>query len=243
MIKKETFYLVLFFVTIFYTQMIFSQTSQDSIKNSLNKGSWSLQFQISQNFTLSSFQGSNFSAKKHFSPRSAIRFGIGLSGYSRDQELTINRDNDNSLHHEDQLDDKLIEVDLNCYYLYYPHPQRRINMYFGGGPLIGFMNFNDKLNTQEVYQDTLNRDVSTDEDFQSISVGVVGLIGVEWFLNQQISIHAEYGSSISYVKEEREETRITNAFENDKETRVTKSEGYRINWRSNSVKFGVSVYF
>src|SRR4030042_4236489 len=167
MIKKETFYLVLLFVIIFYSQMLFSQTSQDSLKNSLKKGSWSLQFQISQNFTLSSFQGSNLSAKKHFSSRSAIRFGIGLSGYSANEEQTINQENDNSLHKEYKLDNKLIGVDLNCYFLYYPHPQRRINMYFGGGPLFSFINHDDKVYTQEVYQDTLNRDIRTDEDFQS----------------------------------------------------------------------------
>src|SRR4030042_1580885 len=167
MIKKLSLYLVFLLLIVDNPQVLFSQTSQDSIQNFLKKGSWSLQFQISQNFTLGTFQGSNLSAKRHLSSSSAIRFGVGLSGYTTDREQGINQDNYNRLSNETQLDNRLIEVDLNCYYLYYPHPQRRINMYFGGGPLFSFINHDDKVYTQEVYQDTLNRDIRTDEDFQS----------------------------------------------------------------------------
>jgi len=242
MIKKQLFHLVLLIVLILNSQFLSAQNSQDSIKNSLKKGSWSLQFRISSNFTLSTFDGSNLSAKKHLTSNSAIRFGIGLSGYTTDREGTTDLENRSNIFSEEQSDYESLLINLSCYYLYYPHPQRKINMYCGVGPLISFANFDDKINRQDLSQDTSSIETFTEENYQYYGVGVLGLIGVEWFLNQQISIHAEYGSSLLYGREEKEETRVSSV-ETYEEKYTKKSEENRITFRSNSVQFGVSVYF
>ena len=242
MIKKQLFHLVLLIVLILNSQFLSAQNSQDSIKNSLKKGSWSLQFRISSNFTLSTFDGSNLSAKKHLTSNSAIRFGIGLSGYTTDREGTTDLENRSNIFSEEQSDYESLLINLSCYYLYYPHPQRKINMYCGVGPLISFANFDDKINRQDLSQDTSSIETFTEENYQYYGVGVLGLIGVEWFLNQQISIHAEYGSSLLYGREEKEETRVSSV-ETYKEKYAKKSEENRITFRSNSVQFGDSVYF
>ncbi|NWF91144.1 MAG: hypothetical protein HXY50_16990 [Ignavibacteriaceae bacterium] len=242
MIKKQLFPLVLLIVFILNSQFLSAQDSQDSIKNSLKKGSWSLQFRISPNFTLSTFDGSNLSAKKHLTSNSAIRFGIGLSGYTTDREGTTYLENRSNIFSEEQSDYESLLINLSCYYLYYPHPQQKINMYCGVGPLISFANFNDKINRQDLSQDTSSIEKFSEEKYQYYGVGVLGLIGIEWFLNQQISIHAEYGSSLLYGREEKEET-LVSSVETYKEKYTKKSEENRITFRSNSIQFGVSVYF
>jgi hypothetical protein len=66
---------------VFFSQMNSPGVAQNQEANhSLERSTWSLQFQISNNFTLSSFQGSVISAKYHFSKQRAFRFGSAISG-------------------------------------------------------------------------------------------------------------------------------------------------------------------
>ena len=88
-------YLSIFFLLIFIISFDFAQTKEEAVKtNSLEKGSWSLQFQISENFTLQSFQGSMISTKYHFTEKSALRTGLSISGRSSDIEDNIEQDSD-----------------------------------------------------------------------------------------------------------------------------------------------------
>ena len=71
----------------FFNAPAFAADNTDSEKqNSLVAGSWSLQFRITDNFQLSSFQGATISAKRHFSEGRAIRFGMSLNGSVTDKE-------------------------------------------------------------------------------------------------------------------------------------------------------------
>lgn len=78
---------ILVFCTGFGT--VYAQTDElpkIDTKNSLLKGAWALQFQINNNFSVSSFQGSTLSAKRHFSNKKAMRFGVSLSGSISEQD-------------------------------------------------------------------------------------------------------------------------------------------------------------
>ena len=77
--------------------------------------SWALEFQINENFSLSSFQGSTISAKYHFSPKRAMRFGISLSGSIQDQELDRMR-----MGLQENNQDKLSLVVMSQYLFYSP---------------------------------------------------------------------------------------------------------------------------
>src|SRR5512135_73197 len=63
-----------FFIVFAHSQ------AQSPDSASLHEGMWALQFGITGLFTLTSLQGSTFSAKYHFSDRSAIRGGITING-------------------------------------------------------------------------------------------------------------------------------------------------------------------
>lgn len=55
----------LFFVSIFSSLQVFAQSSESK---PILEGSKAIQFQINNNFTLSSFQGTAFSYKYHVQP-------------------------------------------------------------------------------------------------------------------------------------------------------------------------------
>ena len=243
MMKNNISFLIPLILTSFGFQVLFSQETKDSTSNSLEEGSWSLQFQISNNFTLSSFQGSNFSAKKHLSPNSALRFGIGLSIYSGNREDEINEYSFQNITKELEDEIKSTFVNINCYYIYYPSPRKPLNVYFGGGPLFSLTHNEDNSKSDEVEQDTILYKLDRKTEAQGWGIGAAGLIGVEWFLTKQISIHSEYGSSILYLKEERTSTEIweSSLYDPNREERKTKTD--QIRFRSDNVKFGISVYF
>ena len=73
---------------IILSSACYSQKSgQDTLQNSLYKGSWSLLFEIGGNFTLRNFTGLMIAAKTHFSPKFAIRAGFNISQSVNNQVL------------------------------------------------------------------------------------------------------------------------------------------------------------
>src|SRR3989442_1328560 len=60
-------------------------TTEDRSVGSLRGGDRALQFQIVENFTLRSFDGLMISLERHWSPRSALRFGVDLGVGIADQ--------------------------------------------------------------------------------------------------------------------------------------------------------------
>ncbi|PSQ98468.1 MAG: hypothetical protein BRD48_07090 [Bacteroidetes bacterium QS_9_68_14] len=63
-------------------QAQYATTKDEEDEPHLEAGAGTLQFQVMQNFALGSFQGSALSAKRHFSPRSALRAGLADGGFS-----------------------------------------------------------------------------------------------------------------------------------------------------------------
>ena len=243
MIKKSTFITLGLVILLLSSQEIFPQTKSDSIRNSLEKGSWSLQFQISDNFTLTTFQGSNISAKKHISDKSTLRFGLGLTAIVADRHYESEEINSYNRSSEDGVEDTFTQININCYYLYYADPRKKINLYFGAGPIFGYSNYDQTDMGNDVQQDTIFIETKNTRKTDGYSIGMHGLIGVEWFARKEISIHSEYGSSFSYRKDKSESILVRNSSQYGEEERSTKSEAGTYEFRSNGVVFGISVYF
>ena len=86
--SKISFLIVSFFINSTFISISSSQNV--SYLDSLD-GKFALQFRITDNFSLSNFQGTILSGKYHFSKRDAIRLGISLSLSSSDSETELNR--------------------------------------------------------------------------------------------------------------------------------------------------------
>ena len=73
--KHKKYHLIYFFSLFFILLIVATTNAQSSYLDSLD-GKYALQFQISENFTLSDFQGTTLSGKYQTGKRTAIRLGV-----------------------------------------------------------------------------------------------------------------------------------------------------------------------
>jgi hypothetical protein len=191
----------------------------------LSNGRWALQFQVGNDFTLSSFQGSTISAKRQLSDRSAYRVGLQLAIDldARDEEVT-RTDYENDTSERDAYNQA---IGLNMQYLRYNESTSPIKLFYGGGPFVVFQNSKTTSSEDDFTRETTSK---------VLGAGLNGLIGVEWFVGENISLHAEYGLELGYKWiNQRQEKSTTYDFSND----VT---SHSLDLRGEGVLFGVTAY-
>jgi hypothetical protein len=122
--------------------------------------------------------------------------------------------------------------------LFYPHPKKNPGIYLGVGPFVSYQINTNDTDYKTYYADTLYSSDNSTRDSDEFSVGITGLIGVEIFINDFFSLHAEYVSSVYY----RYRMYKTNSHQMPRTIkRIQKSDGFYFS--GNSVLFGLSVYF
>lgn len=179
--------------------------------------SWALQFQITENFTLSSFQGALISAKRQYDAHRALRVGVSLgvnsSRQASEDEATEaeQKDNGQSLRFEAQ-------------WIRYPVAEGTARVYWGAGPTARFSRQARNWPIDDREQNHL-----------SIGGGAIGVLGAEWFVHSQVSLMAEYRAGVTY-----DWTR-TKRVEDGSETDNNRTSHIRLGGRG--VLAGVSVYF
>jgi len=228
--------LLIFTLFVMLGFVFFVQTPHAK-ENSLKKGKWALQFQIDNNFHLSSFQGSTLSLKKHTSDTRALRLGLSVQFEYNDGQLDRPLYGPGNSPGNREFINHSYKLDLQK--LYYVNSSAAVNLFFGIGPTASYNYSKDE-------RDTRNDDNSF-VDYWSYkssgySAGVAGIIGVEWFASKDISLLAEYETSILYRGSARETTRNTvQSSYQFKQYDYQSSDGILIS--SAAVKFGLSVYF
>lgn len=183
--------------------------------NPLDKNNWALQFGILSDLRLGAFESGDISFKQRLSPRSALRYGISIyyyySGTNYERHDYWN--------------------DISVIYQRYVNPDATAKFYWGVGPYLHF-EYEYHLYSRE---DRYNENIG-----EGWGVGLNGIGGVEWFVTDVISLHAEYRINAIYewdgYRNERKEP--------DSEVRVATSEleSFRF-YNSRGVLFGLSVYF
>lgn len=214
---------VIVMLTLFSTN-IFSQEIEEEKYSPKEK--FALQFQISDNFTLSSFQGSTFSGKYHFENEDAVRIGFSVYGFSGENR-TVNVFEPEATTVTNALN--TFSFGIRCDYLFYYRSFSNSFIYFGGGPFYSTRN-------QEINESVLHDLDTKISDIDSQKYGAHIVFGVEWFPTKFIGISAEYGYEFYREKTERKiqyEVADGSIF-GEEESR---------NAAANSVLFGLSVYF
>ncbi len=207
-----------------------AQPSSDAF---LTEHSKAIQFQVSNNFTLSSFQGSTLSYKQHLTPYFAVRAGLGVSfnnsttdqvdnGYSNDSLVSFSKTG---------FDRSGVTLQLNTQAIWYTESSSEILFFYGTGPLVSYAR---SRQSQESVTST------SDQTSTQWSAGLSVLAGVEWFASKSISLHAEYGISGSYSSTKYESTSNVPTTRSRGSADAT-TTGWSIS--SNSVRLGLSIYF
>jgi len=199
--------------SILVPNLIAQQTAQ-------HEGKYALQFQIGQNFNLTSFQGATISGKYNFSEQDAVRLGVTINTNSQDNNYLYNNStwNQTASNSSSTTDNNYM---LSAQYLRNNYYDGSIVFYYGGGPNISYA-FN--LNTTFAYGSG-TRSADTKWIY-----GLTGLAGVEWYFIKNMSLSAEYGITFNYYDEV-----ISGG---GQENRIKGTQ-----YVPNSVKFGLSVYF
>ncbi len=199
-------------ILIISFSIVFSARAQDSVseRNSLRAGAWAMQFGISSNFKLASFQGSTFSVKYQLSERHALRAGITINGNTNNGSSSTTRyiaDSLASLSPADNSSDAA-NVSFVVQYLWYRNPSGPVHIYFGLGPSISYTSSHSSSSSSDLrtdyYYDTVynyfqySAQVANKSNSKQWGIGLTGAMGVEWFASQWLSICAEYSEGIQY---------------------------------------------
>ncbi len=231
------------FVTaaLFFT-FISAQEKPDST-HSLKAGSWALQFGISNNFTLSNFNGSTFSGKYHLTDQSAIRLSITANGQNGEVEnIESARNKNNKVEGSYPIDN--YNVSIKPVYIFYPSNSNNFNFYFGAGPLFNLSSYKSGNSYAGFNADTLYSKNNSRNKRDGFEIGFTGLAGVEYFVTSYFSIHAEYSASLTYQIQKQEYAEETIYMYEKNNPRVYYSNNKSKLWKfyPGSVLFGLSVY-
>ncbi len=189
---------------------------------------WSLQFGIERDFQLGEFDGMQISIRKHCSAQKAWRLGASFN--------CLIANGDIERHSYDEVNMDILESDfrgfeavLSLIHEWHPLRSKSIRAIIGCGPELGL-----ETSNYEIDQPGRLRA----EDIQAYHAGLRGVFGAEWFVAKQISLIGEYALSIVYSHES---TVNTNEYTTRSTELVTKKNSFEL--ATNSVNFGVSVYF
>jgi len=216
--------LSILFLILISISSTYSQSSSDL--DSL-EGKFALQFQISEDFTLTNFQGTTFSGKYHFGSRDAVRVGLSVNLNNSDAE-TNQTFLDTTLTVSSDANQNIFGMTVRTQYIHYIPGMYNIMFFFGGGPFVGFNNGTNEVNYSN-YDPTYRK-----QTFDDFFAGMDLLVGVEWMFTKNLSLSAEYGIRFSYNSE-------TRKLEDDDS--IIESTIKRYNIDNGDVNFGISVYF
>jgi hypothetical protein len=231
----KKYHFVFWRALLFAVLLISTINPQSSYLDSLD-GKFALQFQISENFTLSDFQGSTISGKYHPGKRSALRLGIEL--FSNDwnydsEENSIDTSNVNFWTKGNE-DGNYIGITINFQYLAYLVSMEDIGFYFGSGPTFSY----GKWEKEDGYSYSIPNDFSASSSDKSIWIGLDVIGGIEWSFYRNMSLSAEYGLEFSY-RHSTEKYSTKNEFKTTTNERTNES----FNIGADYDNFGISVYF
>jgi hypothetical protein len=162
-------------IIIFSSQLFAQEDTTSCEQNSLKPGMWALQYTVDYYLSLQSWTPGQLCAKKQVSNNSAIRAVIGLRTKIEDGNYSYRN-------HE-------YEINISGLYQYYSNPASLIKFYYGAGPILSY-SWKKTENPLSSYQKLYKGN--------SISAGISGILGVEWFVNKSISFLAESSSSVKY---------------------------------------------
>ena len=169
----------------------------------------------------------------------AFRSGISLRAETEDEEDTRNFINIDTSLFDQKLDISNTSIQLMAQYLKYFNPNDEIKLFFEIGAQFNIYNLDgDDVRS---YGNVYGYDkIRVDDRYQ---IGLTSSLGVEWFIKNNMSLHAEYGLYAYYFYYKYHRITVFEYLTSpDKfEERKVESHGWRFD--DAGALFGLSVYF
>jgi hypothetical protein len=243
---------ILFFVIALINLSFVSKAqSQKPDSTDLKCGIWALQFGISSNFTLTSFQGSTIGAKYQLSESRAIRGGITLNGNTSTSPTSnsgsINDSSAGTMSGNSSI--KSANISFVIQYLWYMNPKAPVHLYAGFGPAVSYYYYHSSSENPYLNINGNNQGFWVLDNYNSVrtqwAAGGAASIGVEWFACRWLSLRADYNELIQYQWGSQSSNRMYKAVSNvnyisSSQSNSSTTKGWTLN--SSSVNFGLNVY-
>jgi hypothetical protein len=222
--------------TFFFIALIVAATAlraQDATTTMwLTDSSRAIQFGVSGNFTLGTFDGKSISFKQHLTDKRAIRIGVSFSGSINKQSSSDESfQNDTLLFRSNTSfpSTHALGLEISTHYLWYMPTADGIFLYCGAGP-------------RGSYSRSENVGTTSSEKSESWTAGACGAAGVEWFIHKRFALHAEYQGYAQYAYT-CSSSSYSGTNSSGKYFHSTNSCRNTWNLSSQKVVFGISVYF
>ena len=210
---------------------------------------WTLDFGISSNLTLSTFQGTAISLNKFTSDYQKFRFGISTSFSNGTNDENANSYASDTLYNQSKATRESNDyyVQINFQYFTYATPAASTSLYFGIGPFAGIGWGKENTSSNSSYFASSQEYATNSETSNDYSLGILGSVGVEWFFSEHISLHAEYGLAASYSWMKSESSYDSHNYyqgsmsSSDRGDRSSSSSGWSL--AGQRVLFGLSVNY
>ena len=234
-------------VIIFILSIHHLLNAQNSINpkySEVNKltNNWSVQFMYSQSPISTSARDVVVSLKKNLSSNSALRASVTFIGFFVNEKNTSSFLKYYSGWVGENLQAKYKGNDFTIAYIFYPFKKQAIHFYGGTGFV--YSKYDENFNQQILYTNYRltgqNETVTQISESKTREGGILGLIGVEWFLFKHLSFIGEYDASFVYGKNSVKNL-TSNTFNMNPEPFNKSSSFYE--FRSRGFRIGFSVYF
>jgi hypothetical protein len=201
-------------------------------------GTHALQFSVKNNFTLGEFQGQMISYQRYLTDDRALRVAAGLFLDYNDKDVDV------SFSDGDETGTAEISTwthrgTIKLQYMFY-RGDGPLRLYWGAGPRVSYSdnhgetaNFSSQAGYVEFVYFT--------HDTDTWELGIEGFAGVEWFINDLFSLHAEYAVSGKYVIKDEAERRIESGDPDSNQSIETSTRSPEFD--SDGVRFGLSAHF
>jgi hypothetical protein len=201
-------------------------------------GTQAVQFLVDDNFTLSAYQGQMFSYQRYLTDDKAIRLAAGLFLDYDDKELDVAFANGEEVGTADLSGwDHRGTVKLQMMFYRGRGPLR---FFWGAGPRVSYTdNHTENVNFNSQGGDVEFAFYTYDSDIWEL--GLQGFSGVEWFINDIFSLHAEYSVTANYIIRDDVEHRIYSHDSDSNRAVETKTKSPQFD--SDGVRFGLSAHF
>ncbi|NQU67004.1 MAG: hypothetical protein HQ510_03590 [Candidatus Marinimicrobia bacterium] len=183
-------------ITVLICIILLSQFTLGQETNN-QKGRFAVQFGYSGHFDLTSFNGRAISAQYMLNDNKAIRLGITATGNNTSDDIidyNYSGADDWETHYKDYTDYTGLFLNIECQIIHYRKSDSDLSLYYGFGPEFGYDYHKSKSKT------LLSEGVvSHFENIAKLYVfGMGSVLGVEWKIKSNISVHAEYGNRLVY---------------------------------------------
>ena len=233
-------YLILVVISSMANSFAFTQDDKPTHDACTVSATESLIFGVGENFTLGSFSGSSIAYQKNVSNKKVIRLSMSVDSENYDYRSTIDQyENENDFYYNDtEIETNTTHIDITFLMLRYSEPNGKISRYLGLGPHVDIYQ-RIHSDTEYAHNDWMPEEseynYSTDE--LHYGLGVTAVLGIEWFINPQISFLAEYSQSLTLNKIE-DNIESSSYNDTEQETRIND-----ISFTDNPVRMGISFYF